>query len=297
MEIVRKVQQLHHTEWDAFEQLASSIIANQSQPSDPQHSTEYDSSENCPIEIKANSLALQDGKPSQSLCALDVSVRTLRSRARLSTGSKVGVTSLPDVLPHGVKGKEPPSHRLALTDYLIKPIQRICKYPLLLSQLASRKRSSAKDNTNWPVSGRETIHSDVNVIVESALQAMRHVASAVDEARRRQDISIQSSLIVSRISFSSPLSAQYHAPAMQPSPTLTATFLASLGACLLAGSLDVIHHPASSDIVKAKYLGAFLYMGGYFVLVKVRKGKVYEPRHWFSLVDFELVDMEEEEGV
>lgn len=79
-------------------------------------------------------------------------------------------------------------------------------------------------------------------------------------------------------------------------------FLSSLGANLLAGSLDVIHHyvdkiPGSSGTVKAKYLGAFLYMGGYLILVKVGKSKMYEPRHWFSLADFELVDVAEEEGM
>jgi hypothetical protein len=143
------------------------------------------------------------------------------------------------------------------------------------------------------MTGPDILRSDVNVIVESALQAMRHVASAVDEARRRQDISIQSSLIVSRISMAPPLPSQ----AASPPQTLTSAFLTSLGACLLAGSLDVMHYPASGDTVKAKYLGAFLYMGGYLVLVKVCKGKAYEPRHWFSLADFELVDLEEDDGV
>jgi hypothetical protein len=65
--------------------------------------------------------------------------------------------------------------------------------------------------------------------------------------------------------------------------------------------MDVIHHyvdkiPGSSGTVKAKYLGSFLYMGGYLILVKVSKGKVYEPRHWFSLAGFELVDVSEEDG-
>ena len=60
--------------------------------------------------------------------------------------------------------------------------------------------------------------------------------------------------------------------------------------------MDVIHHhadkiPGSSGTVKAKYLGAFLYMGGYLVLVKVCKSKVYEPRHWFSLTGFEIAMM------
>lgn len=48
--------------------------------------------------------------------------------------------------------------------------------------------------------------------------------------------------------------------------------------------------------IKVKYLGAFLYPGGYLVLVKVSRGKKYEPRHWFSLADFEVSDVDDEGG-
>jgi hypothetical protein len=82
---------------------------------------------------------------------------------------------------------------------------------------------------------------------------------------------------------------------------LTPSFLSSLGTCLLAGSLDVMHYQSSKPssngpIINAKYLGAFLYLGGYLILVKV-KGKVYEPKHWFSLADFTVVDLEEEDSM
>jgi hypothetical protein len=167
---------------------------------------------------------------------------------------------------------------------MIKPVQRICKYPLLLGQLSTGPHTSSPDA--YP--------SNVNITVESALQAMRQVASSVDEARRRQGIATQSAIIITRISLAL---AHSHSSAFPPAyQSLTPTFLASVGACLLAGSLDVVHYPASSATVKVKYLGAFLYMGGYFVLVKVCKGKIYEPIHWFSLVGFEVVDVEEKDG-
>ena len=262
LEVLRRVQQRHPAEWDTFEHIASSIIAS---------SPECEASE----DIRAFPSLSSDMQHHQP----DGRIRTLRSRSRLSTGAFSF-----DATP---RGKESASPRLALMDYLIKPVQRICKYPLLLSQLVSPRFQAAK----WTMTAPEILHSDVNVIVESALQAMRHVASAVDEARRRQDISIQSSLIVSRIAMVPPLPYQ-----TSPPQTLTPAFMTSLGACLLAGSLDVMHYPTTGDTVKAKYLGAFLYMGGYLVLVKVCKGKAYEPRHWFSLADFELVDLEEDEG-
>jgi hypothetical protein len=89
-------------------------------------------------------------------------------------------------------------------------------------------------------------------------------------------------------------------PAFQ---TLTTSFLSSLGTCLLAGSLDVMHFHTSrlpgGSSIQAKYLGAFLYPGGYLILVKISssKGKVYEPRHWFSLGAFDISECEEDDGM
>ena len=140
------------------------------------------------------------------------------------------------------------------------------------------------------------IPSDVDVVVESATQAMRHVARAVDEARHRQDVAVRSSLIISRMSLANPSVTQ--TPHSIPQ-SLTPRFLTSLGTCILAGSLDVIHYHAAKPTsvnVTAKYLGAFLYLGGYLILVKVLRGKVYEPKHWFSLADFDVCGLEEDDG-
>ena|ERR1700722_4592246 len=85
---------------------------------------------------------------------------------------------------HGVKEKESNLLRLSLMDYLIKPVQRICKYPLLISQLKTTRRIGP---ANRGRSGRGSLQ-----LVQSAMQAMRLVVSAVDEATY--------SLIVSHIS-------------------------------------------------------------------------------------------------
>jgi hypothetical protein len=81
--------------------------------------------------------------------------------------------------------------------------------------------------------------------------------------------------------------------------TFTSDVLASLDSCVLTGSLDVLYHhtvlaPLATP-VKVKYLGAFLY-SGYLLLVKVKKGKVYELRHWFSLSSMEFVDVKDDDG-
>ncbi|KAJ3566314.1 hypothetical protein NP233_g7080 [Leucocoprinus birnbaumii] len=179
---------------------------------------------------------------------------------------------------------DPKQQRLAFADYLIKPVQRICKYPLLLQQLMPKKSFEP---------------GEVTIAISDAIQVMRDVASSVDEARRRREVITKSSLIISR--FALPPSSPNPSTVSPTSPALTLTpaFLSSLGPCLLSGTLDVMYYtPRRSfghlQTITAKYLGIFLYSGGYLILAKIHKGKRYEPRHWFSLANFEMdVDSEE----
>jgi hypothetical protein len=97
----------------------------------------------------------------------------------------------------------PGASKLTLRDFLIKPIQRICRYPLMLGQLlavnededgtASTRSLRDSGNMNFPA-------GQVDLIEVQALEAMKQVATKVDEARRRTDIAIKSRLIVERVS-------------------------------------------------------------------------------------------------
>ncbi|RDB22756.1 hypothetical protein Hypma_010025 [Hypsizygus marmoreus] len=286
LDLVRRVQSQHPLEWDAFEQRCSSLVyeLELSPASTPENPDPAVASEEPDTPLSPGGLT-KDRSRAASLSSIEGAVRTLRSRA--SNLSPRDLVAFPTESPR--KDKSGP--RLALLDYMIKPVQRICKYPLILDQLKTGKPQGALPSAH--------LRSDVDVVVESATQAMRHVASSVDEARHRQDVAIQSALIASRITFSSPAIAQMSSlyPAFQG---LTPSFLSSLGTCLLAGSLDVIHthavRPSTSNIT-AKYLGAFLYLGGYLILVKVSKGKVYEPKHWFCLADFDICDIGEDDAM
>jgi hypothetical protein len=280
LDLVRKLQQAHTVEWDTFEQRSSQLIVDMRKPVSYAQTVEGQVSTPAMDDIESFEARR---KRRHSLSSLDVPSRPLRVyNMRSNTNLKQAAAALP------AAGASRDNSRLVFMDYLIKPVQRICKYPLLLDQLKPGRSFRMTSQEGGSILSRES----TNTVVETASQAMRHVASSVDEARRRQDILTKSSLIAARIS--NPFAAQ--------SPgSLSHIFLSSLGACLLAGSMDVIHHyvdkiPGSSGTVKAKYLGAFLYMGGYLILVKVSKGKVYEPRHWFSLAGFELIDVSEEDG-
>ncbi|KAG9017447.1 hypothetical protein FRB93_007562 [Tulasnella sp. JGI-2019a] len=162
--------------------------------------------------------------------------------------------------------------KLSCMDILIKPIQRICRYPLLLTQL---KDAVARNGAGV----KRRSDSDPEGLIDLALEIMKGVVSGVDEAKKTREAQVKTKLISAR---------------MDGHLILTQPLLASLGDCVLAGALDVVHHhiilaPLKPPI-KARYLGAFLY-AGYLILVKVRRGKTYEPRHWFPLRNAEIVDM------
>lgn len=79
---------------------------------------------------------------------------------------------------HAAIQGNPAASRLTLCDFLIKPVQRICRYPMLLAQLLDDPEE--KD------------------VVSRALKAMKDVAALVDEARRQKDIATKSKLIIER---------------------------------------------------------------------------------------------------
>lgn len=287
LDIVRKALQRFPLELEAFEQrcatIASEMLENGTSFAMSGPNSSCDSSDSATSQPQSQSLMVEDHKRAKSLTSLDNTARPLRSRSSMTM--TLDSMSFPSE-PRRDKGVR----RIAFADYLIKPIQRICKYPLLLDQLLPSKVLRLQTSPE----GR----SDVHVVVESAAQAMRHVASSVDEARHRQDIAIQSSLIFSRISLGLTSTSAIPSPLVQ---ILTQDFLLSLGTCVLSGSLDVMHYNPSrllgqTSNIKAKYLGAFLYSGGYLILVKVCKGRKYVPRHWFSLIDFEVSDVEDDGG-
>lgn len=168
----------------------------------------------------------------------------------------------------------PPRTKLRFEDFLIKPIQRICKYPLILEGLRGVRHAPNP--------------SPAAILIDRAIDTMRAVASRVDEARRLKDAIYKTQLILDRLD--SP-------------PLVSPDFLESLGTCRLAGPLDVVHHhhvlePLGSS-VRVRYLGVFLFGGGYVVMVKVvhgRAGVVYRMKHWFAVASFEVVDIPVDRG-
>ena len=69
--------------------------------------------------------------------------------------------------------------RLQFHDFLIKPMQRICKYLLLLEALRSKAHGQG-----------------VDAIIAAAVESMRAVVMRVSKAHRRRMVAARSKLIV-----------------------------------------------------------------------------------------------------
>ncbi|QRW01664.1 PHD finger protein rhinoceros [Ceratobasidium sp. AG-Ba] len=201
---------------------------------------------------------------------------------------------------HSLDEAPPASLALSFSDLLIMPVQRVCKYHLLVSALRGPP-------------GRDP---DERAIM-NCINAMHSVAAQVDEAQRVREAEHRARLVLER---------------MDPVSGLDLAHLARLGPCLLIGSLDVCYytssrpapvslnsyashnslatpgpspHPLPSTVpfpqsqsqtpttphplsnsqkpLKVRHLAAFLWPG-YLVLCKVnaKRGR-YEPKHWFIL--------------
>lgn len=181
------------------------------------------------------------------------------------TASATSSPSLHDDAPPTF-ARQQTTGRLHFADYLIKPIQRLCLYPLVLNSLL--KHTSADELA--------TRHA-----IEAAAAAMKKVADSVDDASKQRQREIVSELISTRV---------------EPQQSITQTFLRSLGIPDLAGTVDVLHHNESIrpllSPLRFEHRGIVLW-SGWLLIVKVRKTQQLEPRFWFPLAGVKLSHSED----
>ncbi|KZP00202.1 hypothetical protein CALVIDRAFT_324632 [Calocera viscosa TUFC12733] len=208
----------------------------------------------------------------------------------------------------------PSKKRLSLHDLLIEPVQRICRYPLLLAKLLPPEMRHSHGTNGMYVNEERGVKE-----LRAAYSVMREIVSRVDEARERHERELRGERIAVRVE----------------GPQITESLMLSLGPPLLVGALDVLVLPRSFALPtsssnaslttvstvttitpmsfaapatfstspgvvgpsamtpnlpsKVRYLGAFLYQGC-LLLVKPKKGNSYEARHWLELASCEMAE-------
>ncbi|KAK4701210.1 hypothetical protein P7C70_g5026, partial [Phenoliferia sp. Uapishka_3] len=204
-----------------------------------------------------------------------------------------------DSLPLPPAAAQSTQHRkLRFHDYAIKPVQRICRYPLVLGAVL-KNLDDGPERTE----------------VKAAWDGMRKMVEGVDEAKRVREGELRTRIVAARMEFQAvshstrrcegfeltgcrELEAKsfvlFTEPCFQPQPIGWA-FCDVLGPTLLIGTLHVLHRSPLVDTFRNKYYGCFLYRS-HLVMVKIRKRDSYEPRDWLPLRQFTIEAVEEGEG-
>ncbi|KAK4052150.1 hypothetical protein OIV83_002445 [Microbotryomycetes sp. JL201] len=154
--------------------------------------------------------------------------------------------------------------RLRFADHSIAPVQRVCRYPLLLAAVLKH----VPDGNDRDA-------------VETVWDAFKRVCEGVDEAKRAREGELRTKTVASRMEFLAPTSS---------------AFCNILGPTLLVGTLHFLHRTASHEPLRIKYYGCFLYQT-HLVVCKIRRRLSYEPREWLPLRQFDLTSIEEGEGL
>ncbi|KAI8073880.1 hypothetical protein BC940DRAFT_343456 [Gongronella butleri] len=166
-------------------------------------------------------------------------------------------------LPFYMDALDPAAKPLRFEDYLIKPVQRICRYQLLLKEIL---RYTAKDTAE-------------HRRLDCALGMMQAIVSGIDRRKYHRDNSERTRLFLDRLDVQD--------------GRLAKDVLMQLGNLIIAGPLDVAYSSLghmSSSPPRPKYLGCFVF-DTYLLLVRPKKVTAYVPKYWFPLGNVELDDL------
>ncbi|CAO3703328.1 unnamed protein product [Rhizopus stolonifer] len=154
--------------------------------------------------------------------------------------------------------------RLHFEDYLIKPVQRICRYQLLVKEIIKYTSTQTPEYDLWT----------------AVLSEMQEIVSEIDNSKFQRDMKERTDRFIERL---------------EDDWRITKESVSQLGHLLVAGAIEVTYSALGSSISKPKYLGCLLFPT-YMIMVRPKKLTSYEPKHWFPLKIAEFEDLEDIEG-
>ncbi|KAJ2068434.1 hypothetical protein GGI08_000872 [Coemansia sp. S2] len=149
--------------------------------------------------------------------------------------------------------------RLGLRDFLIKPVQRICKYPLFLKDLVK--------HTN------QTVEATAHAELSSALVLICSVCEAIDQEQQRNDSLRLRQAVLSNYS---------------DNMELPLNLVSKLGNIVLSGPLRVVSY-SNRRSNAPNTLGCVLFRR-FFIVLKPKRSAMLLPQFWFPLHTMQLVD-------
>ncbi|KAI8337101.1 hypothetical protein BC941DRAFT_470837 [Chlamydoabsidia padenii] len=198
----------------------------------------------------------------------------------------------------------PPGKRIRFEDFLIKPIQRICRYQLLLKEIirhANQYASITQSASMLPNTSRAKRHSHQLLLAQS-FDCMHTIATEIDRQNEAQESRERTHRFLER------LDSDWR---------LAKDRVAELGYLVISGALDIRYQngenspglndqhthevspsfpsppPSPSPLSKSRYLGCFVF-SSYVIIVQVKKQTLYEAKHWFPLHVVDLIDQDSE---
>ncbi|KAI8085020.1 Dbl homology domain-containing protein, partial [Halteromyces radiatus] len=155
---------------------------------------------------------------------------------------------------------------LHFEDYLIKPVQRVCRYQLLLKEILHYTPRGTSEYRR----------------LDCALGMMQAVVAGIDRRKYDRDTTERTRLFIDRLDSSS-------------DGRLDKNSLHLLGNLVMAGAIDVTYSSLGQTTVsssRSKYLGCFVFPT-YLIMVRPKKVTSYTPKHWFPLRLVELEDLQD----
>lgn len=165
---------------------------------------------------------------------------------------------------HQLQLQQQQQKKLHFEDYLIKPVQRICRYQLLIKEILKYTSTQTSEFDLWSI----------------VLSEMQDVVTEIDNKKFERDMKERTDKFIDRFEGDWRISKRH---------------VSQLGSLLVSGAIEVTYSALGQTVSKPRYLGCFIFQT-YIIMVRPKKVTSYEPKHWFPLRMTEFEDLADIEG-